>query len=154
MRIGEIFDSNDAVSRWVIQFYSISNDLLFTNSKIEQHSKQEEHSALSLYFFKLASSHLKEAVDFFKDSMQYKEITDFISMFNCKDQEDFNELLMIFDTEEEQRTYTNLNSFRNNSFHYPKLDNKDLKQVLKKVKNYDLELFELIEGTERALFLT
>lgn len=104
------------------------------------------------YIFRLASSHLKEAVDFLEDSMRHEEIINFISMFNDEDKQDFNDLLKVFDTEKEKKTYTNLNNFRNNSFHYPKLDNKDLKQVIKKVKDNELELFKIIDGSERALF--
>ncbi|SEB67415.1 hypothetical protein [Paenibacillus sp. GP183] len=148
LKFGQIFDENDLVSRWVIQFYSICNDILYTNSKVLHHLDKEGHSALTQYYFRLASSHLKEAIDFFGHSLQFEEIKTFITRFNPDDQEIFNQFINCING----ILYNNLNSFRNNSFHYPKIDNKDLIQSIRKNKNNKFELFDRIDGSERALF--
>jgi hypothetical protein len=117
-RIGDALPSDSPLARFIVAVGGALNDNLLSNTRFVESDKPYEH----IYFFNLASSHLYEAAETFRQAhREWNEVRDFIAAL---DEESRNEFERITDLAAPDADWpgNRLKEIRNSFFHYIRLD--------------------------------
>jgi hypothetical protein len=117
-RIGDAFPADDPLARFIVAVGQAMNDTSLANSLFVQSERPYEH----VYFFNLASSHLYEAAETFRQAhREWEEVRDFIAALEPVRQEEFASISALADPTAEWPG-NRLKELRNSFFHYLRLD--------------------------------
>lgn len=133
-RFGDVFNSNDSLSKWALKITMARNDLFHAHSRLlDDDDKPTIHEGLSFYFFRISVSHFREIlklIDYFRDDAK---VIDLISKISVEARQHYEVLLKLSATFRDESSFFSkvLVPIRNHTNHYYDLSNS---------KNYDVQL--------------
>lgn len=136
--LGNAFPSNNMLSKWIVCFSIILNDLILSNNyMIEEFKKSGNNpSAAGIYFFRLTCSHFREAIKYLKDTSTYQEVINFLNKIDPEIQKNLIELKALYEPWENSFLKEKIKPIRDKSFHYPSLNEGEVKltNILEELK--------------------
>lgn len=116
--IGAVFPSESPLARFVVAVGGALNDNILSNTLFVQARQGHER----LYFFNLASSHLFEAAETFRQAhREWQEVRDFVATLEAERREEFERLTALAEPNASWPG-DRLKAIRNSFFHYLRLD--------------------------------
>jgi hypothetical protein len=117
-RMGAAFPADSPLARFIVAVAQAMNDTSLANELFVE----ADRDFTSTYFFNLASSHLYEAAETFRQAhKEWEEIRDFVASLEEEHQEDFARIMALADPDSPWPG-KRLNELRNSFFHYLRLD--------------------------------
>ena len=117
-RIGDVFNPDDPLARFIVAVGTALNDNLLSNTLFVESNEAYEH----IYFFNLASSHLYEAAEtFLQAEREWQPVREFIATLEEERQAEFARVTALA-RPDAPWPGPRLKAIRNSFFHYIRLD--------------------------------
>jgi hypothetical protein len=117
-QIGAAFPADSPLARFVVAVGGVLNDNVLSNSLFVKSEEPFEH----IYFFNLASSHLYEAAEIFRQARrEWVEVHDFVSGLEEERRDEFERVAALAAPDADWPG-SRLKEIRNSFFHYLRLD--------------------------------
>jgi hypothetical protein len=154
-RIGDVFDANDPIARWVTVLAMAMNNTIYVNVRLlEGDGRPETGQALppelNLYYFRLLASHFYEAVIWLHETRDaWPEIRGFVDTLDARSQHHYETLVAFADTS--HVLHPQLRRCRLSMFHYPRMNQEQERRGIEDLANAMREAADIegaIEGGE------
>lgn len=137
--LGNAFPSDNILSKWIVGFSIILNDLILANNYMIQEFEKisNKPSAEGSYFFRLTCSHFREAIKYINDTITYQEVIDFLNKMDPETKNNLTKLKTLYEPWENSFLKDKIKPIRDKSFHYPSLKEDEVKltNILEELKN-------------------
>jgi hypothetical protein len=154
-RIGDVFDANDPIARWVTVLAMAMNNTIYVNVRLIEGDGQSAAGQvlppeLNLYYFRLLASHFYEAVTWLRDTRRcWPEINAFIGSLDPRFQHHYEVLVAFADSN--HVLHQQLRRCRMSMFHYPRMNQDRERRGIEDLANAMREAADIetaIEGGE------
>jgi hypothetical protein len=118
-KMKSMFDPKDELAQWILKIAMSRNDFLYVHNRLlELNDNGSNHSGESLYFFRLACSHYREAVYFLSKYKNKRNVLRFLSRMDKEFIEDYETLIDSCEPWKGSFVERVMLPIRNNLFHY------------------------------------
>jgi hypothetical protein len=140
-RIGDVFDAEDPIARWLIVLSMGLNDVVYVTKRLTEQLQGDAPPYANIYEIRLAALHFWELSKFLRESIgSSAEIRAFVDALPQQARDDLDAALASTDTANPHGFKGNFGSARDQFSHYAEVDNKLLRRALKAVADHESEL--------------